>query len=307
MFGAHRIFGFLSRNLVLPVCILLHISLAFGQSIGEFKEIWVNESKEYLLNNQIPLPYFQSGFHYFSRVQDNILTEGLQSAWDKFTAVPGAPVPKSRKFEKAPQFNFDETSYHDPRFLPCFISEKSENSWKKSPINLPRIRKPAFTTSNPLKLNFKFFGNNIAVTYDKILSLPVDQPLTKEIVADYWKKFIVANSNHLVNQLNALQNRLGLNDWGYFLLTKACANALYPNNESGETLLTWALMIRSGYEVKIGFNQLGCLSCTPPQMKYLAFIPSELMDPSIILTNQYIHFRLPPIIRTIQELPELYD
>ena len=257
MFGARRIFCYSSRNLVLSFCFLLYASLAFGQSIDEFKEIWVNESKEYLLNNQLPLPYLQSGFHYFSRVQDNLLTEGLESEWDKFTAVPGTPVPKSKKFDKSPQFNFDETSYHNPRFLPCFISEKSVNSWRQNPTNLPRIRKPAFTTSNPLKLNFKFYGNNIAVTYDKILSLPVDKPLTKEIVTDYWKRFIIANSNHLVNQLNAIQNRLGLNDWGYFLLTKACANALYPNNESGETLLTWALMTRSGYDVKIGFNQLG--------------------------------------------------
>ena len=245
------------ERIILVFCFLFYSLLTFGQSIQEFKEIWVKESKEYLLNNQMPLPYLQSGFHHFSRVQDNVLTEGLDLEWDKFPAVPGAPIPKSKKFEKAPQFNFDETSYHNPRFLPCFISEKSDYSRGSYSANLPRIRKPEYTSSNPLKLNFKFYGNNIAVSSDKLLLLPVDQPLTKEIVIDYWKRFIVANSNHLVNQLMAFQIRLGLNDWGYFLLTKACATAIYPDDESGETLLTWALMTRSGYDVKIGFNQLG--------------------------------------------------
>ena len=245
------------ERIVLIYCFLFYSLLTFGQSIQEFKEIWVKESKEYLLNNQRPLPYLQSGFHYFSRVQDNVLTEGLDSEWDKFPVVPGAPVPKSKKFEKAPQFNFDETSYHNPRFLPCFSSEASDYSGSQSSDITPRIRKPDYITANPLKLNFKFYGNNIVLTYDKLLSLPVDQPVTKEIVVDYWKKFIVANSNHLVNQLIVVQNRLGLNDWGYFLLIKAFTNALYPNNEAGETLLSWALMTRSGYDVKIGFNQLG--------------------------------------------------
>ncbi|MEI7420688.1 MAG: hypothetical protein WCK18_01280 [Prolixibacteraceae bacterium] len=245
------------ERIKLTICFLFHASLIFSQSIQEFKEIWVKESKEYLLNNQMPLPYLQSGFHHFSRVQDSEMAEGLETSWEKFSVLPVSSIPKSKKFEIAPQFDFDETSYHNPKFLPCYISEKGDNASGDISTKLPRIRKPEYVTSNPLKLNFKFYGNNVSVTYDKLLSLPVDQPLSKEIVADYWKKFIVANSNHLVNQLNAIQNRLGLNDWGYFLLVKACSNAIYPNDESGETLLAWALMIRSGFCVKIGFNQLG--------------------------------------------------
>lgn len=245
------------ERIKLTICFIFHASLIFSQSIQEFKEIWVKESKEYLLNNQMPLPYLQSGFHYFSRFQDNELAEGLETNWDKFPALPISAIPKSKKFERAPQFDLDETSYHNPRFLPCYISEKDKNAKGEYSARLPRIRKPEYISSNPLKQNFKFFGNNITVTYDKLLSLAVDQLLTKDLVADYWKKFMVANSNHLVNQLNAYQNKLGLNDWGYFLLVKACSNAIYPTDESGETLLAWALMIRSGFCVKIGFNQLG--------------------------------------------------
>jgi hypothetical protein len=227
-----------------------------GQTIKEFKEIWVKESREYLLNNQKPLPYLQSGFHYFSRLQDESFTEVLKGNWEQFTVIPSSHVPKSRKFETPPKFIFDETSYHNSQFLPCFSNDQSEESSELSE-NLPRIRKPEFTTLNPLKLSFKFYGNNVAISFDKLLSLPVNRQLNNEIIADYWNKFIIGNSQHLIGQLMTYKDRLGLNDWGYFLLVKSCSNALYPKDETGGTLLSWALMIRSGYDVKIGYNQLG--------------------------------------------------
>ena len=248
----------ISLNFVLfPLFFATFLSSVSGQTLKEFKEISVNESREYLLNNQKPLPYLQSGFHHFSREKDNALTEGLESEWEKFPVNQGSPVPKSRKFEAAPQFNFEESSFHTPQFLPCYTSEKDDKANEFDAENLPRIRKPEYTSVNPSRQNFKFYGNTIAITYDKLLSLPVNQPISKEIAIEYWKRFQVANSNHLVSQLMIYRDRLGLNEWGYFLLVKSCSNAIYPTDESGSKLLSWSLMIRSGYDVKIGFNQLG--------------------------------------------------
>jgi hypothetical protein len=237
--------------------LLFQKSFIFGQTIQEFKEIWVKESREYLLNDQKPLPYLQSGFHFFSREQDNALSEGLEADWERFPVTKGTPVPKSRKFDPAPQFFFDETSYHNPQFIPCFTPENDDLSFVEEYPNFPRIRKPEYTSSNPQKQSFKFFGNSIAINYDKLLSLPVNQVLSKEVVVEYWKKFQVANSNHLISQLMIYRDRLGLNDWGYLQLVKECANSIYHNDESGANLLGWALMIRSGFRVKIGYNQLG--------------------------------------------------
>ena len=231
--------------------------LLLGQTIKDFKEIGVNESREYLLNNQKPLPYLQSGFHYFSHQQDNSFTEMLEHDWEKFSPIPGIHVPKSRKFDPAPQFSFEETSYHNSQFLPCFTEEPQKEESAIISEKLPRIRKPEYVTLNPLKQIFKFYGNTISVSYDRLLSLTVDHPVNNDVVVDFWKKFTVGNSEHLIGQLTAIRDRLGLNDWGYFLLVKSCSNALYPNDESGATLLNWALMVRSGFDVKIGYNQLG--------------------------------------------------
>jgi len=228
-----------------------------GQTIKEFKDIWVKESREYLLNNQNPLPYLQSGFHHFARLQDEIFGEAIKSNWDKFSVIPRSRVLKTRKFETPPQFIFDETSYHNSQFLPCYSSDQQEEESQELSANLPRIRKPEYKTSNPQKLSLKFYGNTIAITYDRLLNLPLNQQLSNEIIADYWNKFIIGNSQHLIGQLITYKDRLGLNEWGYFLLVKYCSNALYPKDESGGTLLTWALMVRSGYDVKIGYNQLG--------------------------------------------------
>jgi len=264
---------FSSIRLFLLFILLTYPSLGSGQSLQEFKAIWINESREYLLNNQKPLPYLQSGFHQFSRLQDNDLSEGLDLDWEKFSIVPASPVTKSKKFDPAPQFNFEETSNHNPQYLPFFTGEKSSEFYNKISANLPRIRKPDYTSSSLAKLSFKFYGNNVAITFDKLMSLQANQPISKEIVVGFWKNFIVANSNHLVNQLMAYRDRLGLNDWGYFLLVKSCSKSIYPDNECGSTLLSWALMIRSGYDVKIGFNQLGGSILYPTSSKIYG-IPS---------------------------------
>jgi hypothetical protein len=256
---SERVAEVFSFQKILIFCLYLCIVpyLLFGQTLKDFKEIWVNESREYLLNNQKPLPYLQAGFHYFSHQQDNSFTEILEHDWEKFSPIPGIHVPKSRKFDPAPQFSFEETSYHNSQFLPCFTDEPQIEESAITSERLPRIRKPEYVTSNPLKQIFKFYGNTISVSYDRLLSLAVNQQINNEIIVDFWKKFTVGNSEHLIGQLTAIRDRLGLNDWGYFLLVKSCSNALYPKDESGATLLHWALMIRSGFDVKIGYNQLG--------------------------------------------------
>ena len=249
--------NFLFKSLYLSFCLLFCTSITFSQSLKEFKEISVNESKEYLLNNQKPLPYLQSGFHHFSRLQDDAFSEILEHTWEKFPIIAGTPVPKSRKFDPAPHFVFEESAYHNSQFLPCYTAVRNGEVSGLVSANLPRIRKPEYISTNPLKLNFKFYGNTIAVSCDRLLALPVVQPGSREAITDYWKKFMVGNSQHLVDQLMIFRDRLGLNDWGYFSLVKSCAAALYPNEEAGAALLTWGLMIRSGFDVKIGYNQLG--------------------------------------------------
>lgn len=229
----------------------------FCQTINDFKEIWVNESREYLLNNQKPLPFLQSGFHYFSRQQDDIFTEVLEGSWENISVIQGTPVPKSRKYNPAPAFIYEDASYHNPQFLPCIAIEKNPQESGELSANLPRIRKPEYITSSLNKLNFKFYGNTIAIAYDRLLALPVNLPVTNTTIVEYWKIFLAGNNQHLIDQLLTFRDRLGLNEWGYFKLLKIASEALYPNDETGATLLTWGLMVHSGYDVKIGYNQLG--------------------------------------------------
>lgn len=245
------------KSLLFIICLFIDPFLSFGQTINEFKEIWVNESREYLRNNQKPLPYLQSGFHYFSRLQDDTFAEILGGNWENIPVVKGTPVPRSRKYDPAPQFIFEEASYHNPQFLPCNLIEKNVLESGRFSANLPRIRKPEYISSSPLKLNFKFFGNTITIACDRLLTLPVQQPSSNTTIAEYWKIFLVGNNRHLIDQLMTYRDRFGLNDWGYFLLVKAATEAVYPNDETGKTLLTWGLMIHSGYNVRIGYNQLG--------------------------------------------------
>ncbi|MCE1197366.1 MAG: hypothetical protein LWW85_00230 [Marinilabiliales bacterium] len=221
----------------------------FGQTLQDFKEIWIRESREFLLSNQKPLPYLESGFHYFSGSQDESFAGQLVNAWDKYPVSPPIFLPKPRKFETPPQF-------HNPQMLPFYAREENGSSPDKT-LHLPRWRKPGLETSALQQLNFKFYGNNLRVTIDRLLTLPASTPISPEGASEYWRKFCVANSQHLIRQLMVLRTRLGLNDWGYYKLVRILSETLYPSNQSGSLLLSWGLMIRSGFDVRIAYNQLG--------------------------------------------------
>lgn len=260
-----KIGKFRFTRLLIGCVFFLLPSISESQNILDFKELWIQESREFLLNNQRPLPYLQSGFYQFSRQWDENFLDSLNQEWSKFQVNPGIPVPKSRKFEPSPEFVFEEASYHNPQFLPCFLKEGPKDFREEVPF--PRVRKPESIISSPLKITFRFFGNNVTVSYDRMLALKASMEQSKESVAEFWQKFTVANSNHLIGQLMSCKDRLGLNDWGYFLLVKHCSTALYPNDPFSATTLTWALMIRSGFDVRIGYNQLGVSILFPVNVK----------------------------------------
>jgi hypothetical protein len=261
-----------------------------GQTIQEFREIWMKESRESIIENQKPLPYLQSGIYFFSREQDNALSDVLDEVWEKYPVTPAIPVSKSKKFDLPPEFDYEQVSDHNPQLIPCYNADLFESSHKSVTVPLPRIRKPEYTTSNPLRQKFGYFGNPINISYDKLLSLNVNQQITKEIVASYWKKFVVSNSHHLVNQLMIYRDRLGLNDWGYLLLVKSCANAIFPYDDSGETLLSWALMVRSGYDVKLGFNQLGASLLFPSVHKIYGIASVKIGGKAYYIDNPISFF-----------------
>jgi hypothetical protein len=135
-------------------------------------------------------------------------------------------------------------------------------------LSLPPVRKSEDTIQHPLNVSFTFYGRAISLLTDSSLLIPVSGDVSEKAIAAYWGTASEANYSGLVGTLIGLKEEMGLNDYGYFLLVQDLAESVYSSNSPGQVLLTWHVMNRSGYEVKVG-RQGSSLLLLLPSPNYL--------------------------------------
>ncbi len=210
----------------------------------------------YSLNQQKEKPVSPSEFYDYARVRDDDFTETIKAVWHDFSISKGVIEEPSLNLIKQPVFNnSDYEVSSSPVNLPFSgvtgISDSNPTQIKA----FPRIRKPETDTNSTIGSTFMFFGQKISVRYDRLLAISTTSSVSEDSISGFWKSFSYSNSNLLVDQLMDYRDRLGLCDWGYFQLVKATASHIKKENNWGADQLTWALMIRSGFDVRLAFNQ----------------------------------------------------
>lgn len=109
---------------------------------------------------------------------------------------------------------------------------------------------------------FKFYGRDIAVNYDPALKSFSATKFTPKEISDFWKAISAVNYTPTVNRLIEEKESIGLNDWGYYLLVNEFSRQVYTNKDC-VTLLTWFLLIRSGLDARVGYNDGGVILLLP--------------------------------------------
>lgn len=107
-----------------------------------------------------------------------------------------------------------------------------------------------------------FFSTTISLEYPaklKELYSPNDFSLTKtdnKQIADFWDSVSLIDHSPIVNYAQRIKKDLQLNDWGYVLLLNDFAHTIYEGyHPKLVTLYNWFLLTRSGYQVRIGYDQ----------------------------------------------------
>lgn len=125
------------------------------------------------------------------------------------------------------------------------------------------IRKPAGEQANLRQSGIQFYGRQIQVDYDPALaSLPFPQ-LNQAAIASFWEKASATNYTPVVEQLWMSKTEINANDYGYFVLVKKFSESLYPSSVNLSRLLTWFIMVRSGYGVRIAYQDAGLALLLP--------------------------------------------
>lgn len=193
----------------------------------------------------------------FKTNNDSVFSGFLKESWESFnvffkstpelkpkpTLQPIAPVPPENKPlpDKTPKisdtlrtgFVYDTTMYdlviQPPKQQPEF------EKWGVAPVPV------------------EFYGNS------PLLVLPANLPsvskLTGSEIANYFDETVKSQElGGLIEQLTEIKKKLLLNDWGFFKLSETAAQKIY-NKSSDQILLTWVILLKSGFNVKVGYNE----------------------------------------------------
>ena len=242
----------------LMVALMIGFSSQFsnGQSINELRKLWQNDSYAFLNENRKDKLFPHLDFNRYVQMRDDEFAEYLSGTWYDYSISSGLSEGSLKHTVADPVFNLSDIVMNPPINLPYSnvigINYSLANQVKVIP---PRIIKQESDRFTAIKGMFRFYGQPISMNYDKLLVLSKINSLSKLSISEFWKSFSRANSDHLVDQLMDYRDLLGLGDWGYFQLAKAASNYIFSNSTLNADLLTWALMIRSGFDVRLAFNQ----------------------------------------------------
>ena len=120
------------------------------------------------------------------------------------------------------------------------------------------------------KININFLGGNYAFYYDPGLKISVPIRINEKTVSSFWSSVSMADYDDLVAQINEQSGALQLNDWAYALLVHDISRQLYPSSEAGQSLFTWFMLAKAGYQSRIAYNDHNVYLLVPTQQPLYA-------------------------------------
>lgn len=103
-------------------------------------------------------------------------------------------------------------------------------------------------------VSIPFYSEQIVLTYDAAIKHNFSHKLEEQTIVRYYEALEAANYEPLVNALQNEQERLALNGWLVYELTQKAVAEIYKGNaRKTQTLATWFLLSKLGYDTRLAF------------------------------------------------------
>ena len=204
-------------------------------------------------------------FNTFKEQNDSAFLKFLEESWQEFElfldARPVRPKPQEQPVIKERQDTTPQKIGNIPPQEPVLEQNEqiNDHSLKESePVNYQ---------SRTVTKSFDVFGIKAEVQYNPD-KLPHFNSVNEESIAAFYRD-LSKNSylwNYNISELGKIRQSCHFNDWGYYLiLTKAAENIFDQKNE--RILLVWYMLVKSGYMVKIGYDNSDLFLLLPARQK----------------------------------------
>ena len=103
-------------------------------------------------------------------------------------------------------------------------------------------------------VNLDYYGNNIDFIYHKKLKEATINAVSESQIANFWADACKSDYYNTIEQMLEYKNLNNLNDFAYMKLAEKISEKIHSNNKNNSKLLTWFLLAKSGYKLKVGYS-----------------------------------------------------
>lgn len=191
----------------------------------------------------------KSEFREYKEKQDREFADFLKTQWVEFETFQGKvriPEPKPKKVPvvvPAPSVTPQPAPAPTPVVVAPIIV----------PVAPPPVQpKPVTIAADELEI--VFYGNSVKFGFDPLWKkYRLSGGVKAETFSDFWTTMSGSKYEPTIAAMNNARRELKLDDWGYVSLWRDVVRALQPERKTEQNLLLWYFLVKSGYDVRLGY------------------------------------------------------
>ena len=203
-------------------------------------------------------------FQEYKDKRDKEFTAFLKTQWKAVDIVKGEVhdiEPKPDVLPVAP-LKPPVSIVQKPAHQPPVSIELPEPLVKEKPLPAPVV-----VAAKGNKITIDFYGKQISFYYDARLKQRLNTKIDAEAISNYWSQLSRADYENLLAQLNAQKRSGQLNDWAYASLIHKLAAKIYNGSRNEGALLSWFLLVKSGYKARIAYSDIAVFLLVPSKQE----------------------------------------
>lgn len=245
----------MKKKIVLLVVLTMGLA---GYTCGQTYEEYLRQENEafrkFREQEKEAMARLEKEYTEYVNQRDREYTAYLKQEWERFRVFAGMQPPEKPKPTTLPQYRpQDEPAINR---LPVMEIRTAVKPALNNLTTLPLIERPYEDGVEVQPMSFDFFGNKVRLDADPRWATLNLRDKGKAAIIRYWEEASEIAYTGLVNTLKEAREQFRVNDYGYYeLVTKASAE-IYPmqEQESERLLFTWVILVRSGYDVRMAYN-----------------------------------------------------
>lgn len=243
------------KTLVTLLIALMFLPLiAHSQTFEQYKKQEQQKLEQFRKTQNEGMAQLAKSYNEYVQKADKEFADYLDKEWKSYQAFSGIKAPNRPKPDVIPHFKNLSANIGISKMVTAPVKLLPQNKLVTQRPVQPLIQKTDHEKFKKLNVQINYFGTDLSFPFDSQMQKGISGKIDPHAISDWWTQCSKTNYNVLINNLFDTKSALSLNDWAYFLLVKKTAGAITHEEVNTKALLTWFLMIRSGYDVKLAYD-----------------------------------------------------